>query len=94
MPTRQALNDAKTASVDKRYRTRLPSGTLAPTTGSGRVEDAQPHRRRLVKAKERIAHPLPRRIARDVNDAHKTKSQRVGHPEPSQPVKDAPPAAT
>ena|SRR5260370_31417770 len=29
----------------------------------------QPYRRRLVKAKQRIAHPL-----------HKTKSQRVGHP--------------
>src|SRR5260370_41364414 len=40
-----------------------------------------PHRRRLVKAKQRIAHPL-----------WKTKSQRVGHPEMSQLVKDAPPA--
>jgi hypothetical protein len=30
-----------------------------------------------------MAHPL-----------HKTKSQRVGHPEPSQPVKDAQPALT
>jgi len=47
---------------------------------------------RLVKAKQRIAHPLFRRIVRDANDAHKRKSQRVGHPEPPQPVKDAPPA--
>ena len=52
----------------------------------------QPYRRRLVKAKQRIAHPLPRRIVRDANDAHKVKSQRVGHPEMCQPVKDAPPA--
>src|SRR6266852_8353523 len=42
----------------------------------------QPYPPRLVKAKQRISHPL-----------HKTKSQRVGHPEPSQPFKDVPPAA-
>src|SRR5260370_20186284 len=46
------------------------------------------------KAKQGIAHPLSRRIVRDANAAHRTKSQRVGDPEPSQPVKDAPPAHT
>src|SRR6266702_4514683 len=49
----------------------------------------QTYRRRLVKAKQRIAHPLSRTIVHDATDAHKTKSQRVGRPEPSLPYKDA-----
>src|SRR5713226_9385225 len=59
---------------------------------SRRSSTPQPHPRRLVKAKQRIAHPLSRKIVRDANDAHKTKSQRVGHAEMFQPVKDVPPA--
>ncbi len=38
---------------------------------------------KFEKAKQRMADPLSRKIVRDVDGAHKTKSQRVGHPEPS-----------
>src|SRR5260370_33952751 len=57
-----------------RYRERR-AVRLVIKGGRPPAQEAQHDRRRLVKAKQRIAHPL-----------QKTKSQRVGQPEPSHPL--------